>query len=168
MVLGSRSWPWNFPAAIMLLVIYSFRCDSSDAEESACKAGDPSSFHWLGRYPRKRMATHSIILAWRIPWTEELGGLYIITGSQRVGHDRATNIFTFLMCFGEFLITDKQRWMKFIDLLYIHVRQGSKDIILTETEQLLNSALMGWCICPRFTLNISRLSSSLFSILLPC
>ena len=30
------------------------------------------------------MATHSIILAWRIPWTEEPGGL----GSQRVGHDR--------------------------------------------------------------------------------
>ena len=32
----------------------------------------------------KAMATHSIILAWRIPWTEEPGGL----GSQRVGHDR--------------------------------------------------------------------------------
>ena len=34
----------------------------------------------------KRMATHSIILAWRIPWTEELGELQF-TGSQRVGHD---------------------------------------------------------------------------------
>jgi len=32
------------------------------------------------------MATHSSILAWRIPWTEELGGLQF-TGSQRVGHD---------------------------------------------------------------------------------
>ena len=40
----------------------------------------------------KRMATHSGILAWIIPWTEEPGGLYIITGSQRVGHERATNI----------------------------------------------------------------------------
>ena len=32
------------------------------------------------------MATHSSILAWRIPWTEEPDGLQS-TGSQRVGHD---------------------------------------------------------------------------------
>ena len=34
----------------------------------------------------KRMATHSSILAWRIPWTEEPGRLQS-TGSQRIGHD---------------------------------------------------------------------------------
>ena len=34
----------------------------------------------------KGMATHSSILAWRIPWTEEPGGLQSM-GSQRVGHD---------------------------------------------------------------------------------
>ena len=34
----------------------------------------------------KEMATHSSILAWRIPWMEELGGLQSM-GSQRVGHD---------------------------------------------------------------------------------
>ena len=34
----------------------------------------------------KGMATHSIILAWRIPWTEEPGSLQSI-GSQRVGHN---------------------------------------------------------------------------------
>ena len=34
----------------------------------------------------KGMATHSSILAWRIPWTEEPGGLQSI-GLQRVGHD---------------------------------------------------------------------------------
>ena len=32
------------------------------------------------------MATHSGILAWKIPWTEEPGGLWFV-GSQRVGHD---------------------------------------------------------------------------------
>ena len=32
------------------------------------------------------MATHSSILAWRIPWTEELGGLQSM-GSQRVRHN---------------------------------------------------------------------------------
>ena len=34
----------------------------------------------------EEMATHSSILAWEIPWTEEPGGLQSI-GSQRVGHD---------------------------------------------------------------------------------
>ena len=34
----------------------------------------------------KRMATHSSILAWRISWTEEPGGLQSM-GLQRVGHD---------------------------------------------------------------------------------
>ena len=34
----------------------------------------------------KEMATHSSILAWKIPWTEESGGLQSIR-SQRVGHD---------------------------------------------------------------------------------
>ena len=34
----------------------------------------------------KGMATQSSILAWRIPWTEELGGLQSM-GSQRVRHD---------------------------------------------------------------------------------
>jgi hypothetical protein len=33
----------------------------------------------------KEMATHSSILAWRIPWTEEPGGLQFM-GSQRVGY----------------------------------------------------------------------------------
>ena len=34
----------------------------------------------------KEMATHSNTLAWKIPWTEEPGGLQSM-GSQRVGHD---------------------------------------------------------------------------------
>ena len=36
--------------------------------------------------PEEKMAAYSSILAWRIPWTEEPGGLPSI-GSQRVGHD---------------------------------------------------------------------------------
>ena len=54
------------------------------------KAGDikdagsiPGSERALGK---AEMATHSSILAWRILWTEEPGGLWSI-GSQRVGHD---------------------------------------------------------------------------------
>ena len=42
----------------------------------------------------KEMATHSSILAWRIPWTEDSGWLLSV-GPQRIGHERGTNIFTF-------------------------------------------------------------------------
>ena len=38
----------------------------------------------------KGMATHSSILAWRIPWTEEPGGLWSM-GSQRAGHQRRSD-----------------------------------------------------------------------------
>ena len=55
-------------------------------KESACNAGDVGSIPGLGRSLEKEMATHSSILAWRIQWTEEPGGLQSI-GSQRVGHD---------------------------------------------------------------------------------
>ena len=44
----------------------------------------------------KGMATYSSVLAWRIPWTEEPGGLQSM-GSQRVGHDWATNTHTQLI-----------------------------------------------------------------------
>ena len=43
----------------------------------------------------KGMATHSSILAWRIPWTEEPGRLQYI-GLQRVGYNWETNTFTSL------------------------------------------------------------------------
>ena len=42
----------------------------------------------------KEMATHSSILAWSIPWTEEPGRLQF-TGSQRVGHGWATSLTHF-------------------------------------------------------------------------
>ena len=45
----------------------------------------------------KEMATHSTILAWKIPWTEEPGGLQSM-GLQRVGHDWATNTSTLYSC----------------------------------------------------------------------
>ena len=42
----------------------------------------------------KGMVIHSNILAWRIPWTEEPGGLQSME-LQRVGYDLVTNAFTF-------------------------------------------------------------------------
>ena len=57
----------------------------SDGRESACNVGDPGSIPESGRSPGMGMATHSSILAWRIPWTEEPGGLQLM-GLQRVTH----------------------------------------------------------------------------------
>ena len=105
--------------------------DRSVGKESACNAGDPGLFPWLGRSPgegtgyplqyswvslvdqlvknspamqetwvwslgwedplAKWKATHSSILAWRIPWTVQS------MESQRVGHDWVTFTFTFFL-----------------------------------------------------------------------
>ena len=48
---------------------------SSVRKESACDAGDPGSIPGLGRSPGEG-STHSSILAWKILWTEEPGGLH--------------------------------------------------------------------------------------------
>ena len=67
---------------------------SSDSEQPACNAGDSGQ----GQEDplEKGMATHSRILAWRIPWTEESRGPQS-TWSQRAGQDWATNTCTFLL-----------------------------------------------------------------------
>ena len=52
--------------------------DASMDKESACNVGDTGAMGLIpgsGRSPEEGMATHSSILAWRIPWTEEPGGL---------------------------------------------------------------------------------------------
>ena len=72
---------WGFPAG-------------SDGKESACNAGDMSLILGSEDPLEKGMTIHSSILAWRIPWTEEPGKLQSM-GLQRVGHNWATNIFTF-------------------------------------------------------------------------
>ena len=64
---------------------------SSNGKESACEAGDQGSIPGLGSSSGEGLAIHSSILARRIPWTEEPGGLQSV-GLQRVGHDWATNI----------------------------------------------------------------------------
>ena len=59
----------------------------SEGKESACNAGDAGLIPGSGRSPGEGNGyTHSSILAWRIQWTEEPGGLQFM-GSQRVRHD---------------------------------------------------------------------------------
>ena len=50
----------------------------SVSKESACNAGDPGSIPGWEDLLEKEMATHSSILAWEIPWTEEPGGLQLM------------------------------------------------------------------------------------------
>ena len=69
---------------------------SSDGKESACQHRRHWSVPWVGKIPWRRewlptpvflsVETHSSVLAWRIPGTEEPGGLPSM-GSHRVGHD---------------------------------------------------------------------------------
>ena len=66
--------------------------DSSHGKESAFNAGNPGSIPGLGRSQEKGMAIHPSIIAWRIPWTEEPGGIQSM-GSQKVWHNWGTNTF---------------------------------------------------------------------------
>ena len=75
-------------------LITALPCDSATTE-SACNVGDLGSNPWVGKVPwRRKLATHSSILACWIWWTEEPGMLWSM-GSQRVGHYWATFTFTF-------------------------------------------------------------------------
>ena len=58
----------------------------SDGKESDCNIGDPDSIPGQEDPLEKGMATHSSILAWRIPWAEEPGSLPFM-GLQRGAHD---------------------------------------------------------------------------------
>ena len=81
---------WNDHKLGTIFTIHYAQNDSilwdSHGKEFACNAEDPSSLSGSGRSLEKKLATHSSILAWRIPWTEEPGGLQSM-GSQKVGHD---------------------------------------------------------------------------------
>ena len=62
------------------------------SKESTCNAGDTGDAGLIpgsGRSPGKEMAIHSSFLAWKIPWTEEPGGLQHM-GLQRVRHNWVT------------------------------------------------------------------------------
>ena len=66
----------------------------SDSKEFAFKVGDLGLVHGWGRSPGRGIATHSSIVAWKIPWTEGPGGLQSMQ-SQRIRHDWASNTFFF-------------------------------------------------------------------------
>ena len=79
---GGQDRPYDPPGGLVFSIYYWGCPGGSDGKESACNAGDPGLISESGRYAEE-MAIHSSILAWRIPWTEEPGGLQSM-GSQKV------------------------------------------------------------------------------------
>ena len=73
--------PWGFPGAQIVKNLPA-------TQETWVRSLDRED-------PMKEMATHSSILAWRIPWTEDPGGLQSM-GSQRVRHHTWANYVPFL------------------------------------------------------------------------
>ena len=74
--------------------------------------GLPGSSDWLEDLLEKEMATHASILAWRIPWTEEPGGLSPWVPKRR--HDQVTKhtcfaLFLFLYLIKSSLPNPKQQ-----------------------------------------------------------
>ena len=59
---------------------------SSDGKESACNVGDPGSVPGSGRFPGEGYCNPLHILAWRVSWAEEPGGLQSM-GSQIVRYN---------------------------------------------------------------------------------
>ena len=83
----NTTWICHSSSTIYIaLTLYLGFPGGSDSKESACNAGDMVWSMDQEDPLEKEMATHSNILAWRIPRTEEPGGLQSM-GSQRVRHD---------------------------------------------------------------------------------
>ena len=66
-------------ASQVVLVVKNLPTNAGDAREEGSVPGS-------GRCPGEEMASHSSILTWKIPWTEEPGGLQSM-GLQRVRYD---------------------------------------------------------------------------------
>ena len=71
----------TFSVLKLFLFMLSFP-DGSDSKESACNVGDLGLILGLGRSPREGNGHPLSILAWRIQWTEEPGGVHGISKSR--------------------------------------------------------------------------------------
>ena len=99
----------------------------------------------------KEMATHSSILAWRIPWTEEPGRLQSM-GLQRVGHDWVTSLhftslhfcgwtFDLLICTEKDVYSAGFGW----NVLYISIKSSA---LMYYIRPVFRYWFSIWMICP--------------------
>ena len=83
-----KSYSGSISKITKILLLWGFSSGSA-VKESTCEAGDAKTRgQFLGQEDplEKDMATHSNILAWEIPWTEEPDGLQSM-GSEKVRHN---------------------------------------------------------------------------------
>ena len=81
------------------------------------------------------MAPHASILAWKIPWTEEPGGLQFM-GLQRVGQDLATSTFADYM----------ELPVSFFSVArYLLTLVGIFHLLLSSNKEAVTSGLRDWC-----------------------
>ena len=69
----------------------------SEVKNPLANVGDVGSIPGSGGFPGEGNATHSSILAWRIPWTKE-PGRFPVHGVTRVEHDLVTKPPPLLLC----------------------------------------------------------------------
>ena len=92
------TWNSPFPSGLCLNVTSSEKPGGSNGKESACNARDLGWIPGSGRPPREGNG-NLLQYSWlENLWTEDPGGLQSM-GSQRVGHNQATNTFTFREAF---------------------------------------------------------------------
>ena len=116
--------------------------------ESTCNArgaGDKGLIPGSGRPLEEGMATHSSVLAWRIPWMEEPGRLPSMD-LQRVGHDWATKhsrakhsigtftLSNFLWTVFKSFIEGHYCWLKMYNLILKHLQYNVNMSILTTSS----------------------------------
>ena len=70
---------------------------NSNHKEFACNEGDLGSIPGLGKSLEKEMATHSSILAWKIPWMEKPGGLHTVHEVTKSQAQLKALTFTFIL-----------------------------------------------------------------------
>ena len=90
-----------FKMTVEMLAIFLALIDLSSLVAQSVKSLPAMQETWVQSLCRedpleKKIATHSSVLTWRIPWAEEPGRLQSM-GSQRVGHNWVTNTFTFIV-----------------------------------------------------------------------
>ena len=119
--------------------------------------------------PEKGKATHSSILAWRISWAEEPGGLQSM-GSQRVGHNWATDTFTFMFIhIHMYICIHFKKWKSTKYTYELTQIRGLITSVLWEMnpEDLVSGQGQGWCF-QTVTLTQNCILVSNLEILHPC
>ena len=109
-------------------------------------AGGRGSIPGLGRSLEKDMITHSSILAWRSPWTEEPGRLQYM-GLHRVGHSWATKTFTFTL----YTHTHTHTYMC-IHYIYLFICKDVYNIYVIQITQRFSCL---WCFLLKISCNVS-------------